>query len=166
MQRVKPQTVFLLSDRHQSARLKWCRINKNRDFSNMVFSDEASFQFCSNHGKVLVKFGEVPTIGKPKYSPRVMVFGAFSLRGSTPLVFIKKLIDSVVYSVVVETTVLPTMSQLYPDGFVYQQDNARPRTSKYTRAYLERLGFCLIDWPANSPDIILSKTYGDSSSIC
>ena len=106
-----------MTKQHQAARLKWCRNYKNHDFSNMVFSDESSFQFYSNRGKVLVKFGEVSTIQKPKYSPRVMVFGAFSSRGATPLAFIKKSIDSVVYSVIVETIVLPTMCQLYTDGF-------------------------------------------------
>ena len=45
----------LLTQRHKDARLAWCLENKNRDFDNVIFTDESKFQYYSNSRKRLCK---------------------------------------------------------------------------------------------------------------
>src|SRR5882724_4872164 len=45
------------------------------------------------------------------------------------------------------------METLYPDGFRFQQDNARPHTSRSTSALMKNRGITVIKWPPCSPDL-------------
>jgi len=46
------------------------------------------------------------------------------------------------------------MDTLYPEGYVLQQDNARPHTSKSSITFFEDQGIILLkEWPATSPDL-------------
>ena len=43
--------------------------------------------------------------------------------------------------------------ELYHEGFILQQDNATPHTSKSTKNFLELHGIKALKWPPNSPDL-------------
>ena len=45
------------------------------------------------------------------------------------------------------------MKTLYPDGFLLQQDNARPHTSRQTTKWLNDNGINILKWPPSSPDL-------------
>jgi len=49
---------------------------------------------------------------------------------------------------------VPTFRRTFPrrDGW-FQHDNATPHTSKVAKAFLEKSGMQVLDWPAQSPDI-------------
>ena len=62
--RLKPLFKPLLTPDHVNQRLRFCDLNKNRDWSKVVFSDEASFQLYNNSCKVLCRTRKI--IERPK----------------------------------------------------------------------------------------------------
>ena len=89
----------------------------------------------------------------PKFPAKVMTWGAFSIRGQTPLFFTKKSVNSDVYMQIIDGFLLETASVLYPEGFELVQDNAPCHKSKKTLDYLAKSRICVLEWPPNSPDL-------------
>ena len=88
----------------------------------------------------------------PKWSPKIMVWGGISVRGTTTFGFDVGTVNSQVYQKILNEH-LQSVHELYPDNFTLQQDNARPHVSKDTLAYFKNNGIVVIDWPSNSPHI-------------
>lgn len=148
-----------LKPRHIAARLAWCEENKDTNWANVVFSDESRFQFYSNIRKLLCK--KRMDRGRPKYGPARMVWGGISVRGVTPLVLIKGTVNTDRYLLILEEAMIPTMSALYPDGYVFQQDNAPCHKSGKAAAWFGNSGINVLRWPANSPDLsIIENVWG------
>ncbi len=50
---------------------------------------------------------------------------------------------------------LPSADQLFKDAdFIFQQDLAPAHTPKSTKSWLNDHGVGVLDWPANSPDLL------------
>lgn len=147
-----PNRKPLLTDRHKKARLEWCLKNRERDWSRVVFTDETTLRFTPYRQKVLVRNSR-PTVGTVKHPPSLMLWGGISVRGATPIAPVGTRIDSVVYQGILEDYLIPTMKILYPDGFILQQDNAAPHTSKSTAEFFKLNGIEVMEWPAMSPDL-------------
>jgi 2-polyprenyl-6-methoxyphenol hydroxylase-like FAD-dependent oxidoreductase len=81
-----------------------------------------------------------------------MVWGGISMRGTTNLSVIAGTVDSRVYQNILNENI-PTMSALYPDGYILQQDNARPHTSRTTIEFFKKYRLVVLKWPAGSPDL-------------
>lgn len=149
--RFKPEYRPVLTAKHIAARLEFCLENRQRNWTKTVFSDEAMFQFYSNSCKLLGK--ERPVLERPKYTPKIMIWRGIAERGKTPLKFCRKIMNSDEYIETIDGYLLTTMSTLYPDGFIFQQDNAPCHVSKKTREFLENSDIPVLKWPANSPDL-------------
>ncbi len=53
---------------------------------------------------------------------------------------------------------LPSADQLFKDAdFIFQQDLAPAHTAKSTKSWLNDHDVGVLDWPANSPDLVLSR---------
>ena len=89
---------------------------------------------------------------RPKYSPGIMVWGAISYRGKSDLIIVKGTVDSVKYQEIL-TKAEPKLKQLYPRGFIFQQDGARCHTSGSSMSWFATRGWQTSEWPANSPDL-------------
>ncbi len=56
---------------------------------------------------------------------------------------------------------LPSADQLFKDAdFIFQQDLAPAHTAKSTRSWLNDHDVCVLDWPANSPDLNIENLWG------
>lgn len=154
MVRKMPSAKPLLTPAHKERRLAWCQANRDRDWSRVVFSDEATLRFAPFRPKLLMKKGKqrkvVPTT---KHPPSLMVWGGITSRGATPMAPITGIINSDVYQDVLMDYLVPTMSIFFLDGFVFQQDNAPPHVSRSTRAFFGAQGIEVMDWPPQSPDL-------------
>ncbi|RWR99611.1 hypothetical protein B4U79_01338 [Dinothrombium tinctorium] len=140
-----------LTARMKATRVQWCKDHIDLDWSNVFFSDESLFQLYRITQRQWEKTRQA--IAVPKHSPAVMVWGAMSARGLSPIAFIPGHIDSTKYAIVMDHNLLDTMNTLYPDGWLYQQDNAPVHTSKLTKKWFEDHGVRLITWPPGSTDL-------------
>ena len=132
-------------------RLKWCLDHRNFNWSNVVFSDESKFQLYRITQKQWGK--KRISIPVPKHSPSTMVWGAISARGKSILAIVNGSIDANKYRDILDEYLLETMNQLYPDGWVYQQDNATPHTAKLTKKWFTNHSVRVLDFPPGSPDL-------------
>ncbi len=72
-----------------------------------------------------------------------------SSAGVVPVCFLK----TNIYQEILEHFMLPSADQLFKDAdFIFQQDLAPVHTAKSTRSWLNDV-CCVLDWPANSPDL-------------
>ncbi|RWS00061.1 hypothetical protein B4U79_19191, partial [Dinothrombium tinctorium] len=92
-----------------------------------------------------------PEKGTPKHGLQIMVWSGISCRGATPLKVAMGSVNSDVYQDILGEFLLPSMSILYPEGYVLQQDNARPHTAESTIAWLNSIKLKILKWPACSP---------------
>ena len=83
----------------------------------------------------------------------VMIWAAFSAKGTTEVSFIDRNVTSLVYLQILETHLLPYAAKHFPDGFTFQHDNASSHTSKVTKAWLLENKIPTLQWPARSPDL-------------
>ncbi len=93
-----------------------------------------------------------------KFPQSVMIWGAMSSAGVGPLCFLKTNVTAPVYQEILEHFMLPSADKLFKDAdFIFQQDLAPAHTAKSTKSWLNDHGVvcwcCVLDWPANSPDL-------------
>ncbi len=78
-----------------------------------------------------------------------------SSAGVGPLCFLKSTVNAAIYLEIVEHFMLPSADKLYGDSnFIFQQDLAPAHTAKGTKSLFNDHGVTVLDWPANSPDLI------------
>ncbi len=142
----------------------WAKEKKNwivAQWSKVLFSDESKFciSFGNQGPRVWRKGGEAhsPSCMKSsvKFPQSVMIWGAMSSAGVGPLCFLKTNVTAPVYQEILEHFMLPSADQLFKDAdFIFQQDLAPAHTAKSTKSWLNDHGVGVLDWPANSPDLL------------
>jgi hypothetical protein len=75
------------------------------------------------------------------------------LAGLTTLFVYRDNIASERYIEILHENLVETMSALYGDDWVLQQDNVRPHNSKFTKEWMALNNIWVMDWPACSPDL-------------
>ncbi len=155
--RVK-EFVYSCRQRH----LTWAKEKKKwtvAQWSKVLFSDESKFciSFGNQGPRVWSKGGEAhsPSCLKSsvKFPQSVIIWGAMSSAGVGPLCFLKTNVTAPVYQEMWKI-MLPSADQLFKDAdFIFQQDLAPAHTAISTKSWLNDHGVCVLDWPANSPDL-------------
>uniref|UniRef100_A0A914V3S5 Transposase n=2 Tax=Plectus sambesii TaxID=2011161 RepID=A0A914V3S5_9BILA len=98
-------------------------------------------------------------IPRSNFSRKLMVSVGIGWNGKTRLVIIpqNERINAAVYQQILSDQLLPDCRTIYPrNGYVFQQDSARPHTAHETLALLRREAPSIItpeEWPAQSPDL-------------
>ncbi len=143
--------------------LTWAEERKNWtvvQWSKVLFTDESKFciSFRNQVPRVWRKGGEAhsPSFLKSsvKFTQSVMIWGAMSSAGVGPLCFLKTNVTAPIYQDILEHFKLPSADQLFKDAdFIFQQDLAPVHTAERTKTWLNDHGVCVLDWPANSPDL-------------
>jgi hypothetical protein len=146
-----PKKIPILTERHRKNRVEWCKKHLNTDWSKVVISDESMFQLFRH--KVGMWGKKRRNVKAPTHSPQVMVWGAISSRGATPLIFIKGSVNSQKYIKILEEALISTMDFLYPDGYIFQQDNAPCHKSRIVKKWFKDNLVVIMDWPAMSSDL-------------
>jgi transposase len=132
-------------------RVEWCRNHRNTDWSKVCFSDESTFQL---YRITMKQWGKKKrSIPVPKHPPSTMVWGGISMRGNTDIVLVNGSVNSQKYIDIMEEHLPWTLGVLYPDGWLYQQDNAPPHKSKRTTEWFRANGIEVLEWPPGSPDL-------------
>lgn len=148
----------LLTTFHKAARVDWCKrhLGKVDDhpstpFELVVFTDECYFELERHKVKVWSRHRKAKRVNSR--SPAVMVWGAISSLGPLALKIGTGTINSVNYIDIIQNTLLPAANLKFPNGRLFQQDNAPAHTSLQTRNFLQENNIQYIDWPAKSPDL-------------
>jgi len=83
-----------------------------------------------------------------------MFWGCFSYQGLGPLIPLRSSVTGSTYAEVLRRYAIPTLRKFFPrnDG-IFQEDNARPHTSKVATAVRESANIKTLNWPAQSPDL-------------
>ena len=152
----KPKYCQLIRVANKQKRLDWCQqmLNDKETFDNVIFSDESSVQL-DHHGRLCFrKVGHPRKLKpKPKHPPKVHVWAGISKRGATAIVIFTGTLTSTRYCDILQDALLPFITNVFPDGHRYQQDNDPKHTSNYTKDYLAKHSVNWWKTPAESPDL-------------
>lgn len=155
-----------LNDKHKQQRLRFAKAHQNwtiREWSSIIWSDEASFEIGKNSRQIRVWRGSrerydsqclVPTFKSGRVS--IMVWGAFTATSKCYLVFIpvgqRTAMDFV--DVVCEKGLLPYFyHHANYEHLTLMVDGAPIHTANVTKFWMQDNGLKTLDWPPNSPDL-------------
>lgn len=149
----------LLTKDQQRDRKCFAKINKNRDWSKVMFVDEKAFHLLPlPNSKNDVTWEdtaeEVPIVPRTHVTQKLNVFGGISARGKTNLYIFKENLTGPLYKTILQHTLLPKVKELYPrNNWALYHDNDPKHTSRTVQEYIsEEVPEC-IETPANSPDL-------------
>lgn len=147
-----PKKIPALTDKHKLQRIEFCQKNLQLDISNVFITDESLFQLHRNTLRLWSKTNCRSMKAVPKFSPSVMVWGALSTKGFYLKILPSGSINSEKYCATVKEF-LPFANNLFPNGWILQQDGATAHTARGTKAWFERNNVTVLQWPPNSPDL-------------
>lgn len=155
----KKRTQPALKPEHELKRLEWARkhIHWTTEWVNVVFSDEKKFNLDGPDGFAYY-WHDLRKEPQYRFSRNfgggsLMIWGAFSMHGKTPLAKISTRMNSAMYLEVLEDCLIPFSEEFLDEEFIFQQDNAAIHVSRESKAWFEAKKIELLDWPARSPDL-------------
>ena len=89
----------------------------------------------------------------PKNKQKIMVWGAFSIKGQLLCYSFRTTMDGPFYVEILRKHLLAGARKQFGSGWRYQQDNDPKHISKVAKQLLKTEVPETIDWPSNSPDI-------------
>lgn len=159
----RPAIRPILTQRHRTARLEWCRHHIRyplRWWNNVMFTDESRFNISGSDGRLRVyrrqneRYAQCCVEERNRYGGgSVMVWAGITTLDRTDLIIIDGNLNGERYrDEILSSVVVPFLERQEP-GIIFQQDNARPHTARIVRSYLDENEVVVLPWPANSPDL-------------
>ena len=90
----------------------------------------------------------------------LMVWAGIRKRGKTPLIIVDGNLNSEEYLNMLESVLLPFALEKYPNGYIFQQDNAPSHTALHTQDFFTTEFIDVLPWPPRSPDLSVIETVG------
>lgn len=127
------------------------------EWTRVVFSDEKKFNLDGPDG-FNYYWHDLRKEKQFKYSRNfgggsLMVWGAFSMHGTTSLATVTCRMNSMNYIRTLEEHLIPFGDDVMENDFIFQQDNAAIHVSRASKAWFAEKGIELLEWPARSPDL-------------
>lgn len=138
-----------LTEKHKNIRLLWALNNINRNWPNIIFSDEASFWINNSTVRCWHKKGEREVIHHKRHSKKVHVWACISLGGVISFYTFTENLDSDMYKHILEMFLMP----IYNNEYIFQQDNSPIHKSKVIRKFMDDKNIVTLNWPPYSPDL-------------
>lgn len=83
----------------------------------------------------------------------LLVWGCFSWKGVGKIVKIDGIMTGQTYVNILQENLGPSVRKMKMGRYIFQQDNDPKHTSKVAKAYFEKRGFEMLEWPPQSPDL-------------
>lgn len=138
-----------LTDEHKKTRMQWAKDNINRNWSEVIFSDEASFWLSKGTVRCWHEKGERKIIHRKRHSNKVHVWACISLGGLITFCIFAENLRAKIYVCILDTYLLPH----YKCNYVFQQDNSPIHTAKSVKNFLNNNNVTVLNWPPCSPDL-------------
>ena len=153
--------VSSLTETHQQKRIEICQKFADIPYSQMpflVFTDESTVMVDLEKGGIWRKKGVYPPEAfyvKQAHPIQVMVWGAIGPRGyRSKLVHIKGNMNSESYiKMLNDNQIFEDITAKFGNNWLFQQDNAPPHSSRWSKNQIVGKVPGLIDWPSKSPDL-------------
>ena len=108
--------------------MNWCKRHKDRNWDDVMFSDEWTFYLKAPGGMWWVMKNEQYVMPRTKYTYKINSWREFSAKGKVDLYFFNKNLDTNLYIKILELT-LPEMNKIMKSSFILQFDNNQKHKS-------------------------------------
>lgn len=123
-------------------------------FSDVIWTDECTVQLESYRAKSYHREGQpAPLKPRPKHPAKVNVWGGISPKGCTNIVIFTGIMTATRYTDILDVGLVPFITDKYPEGHQFQQDNDPKHTSRYAQDYYACKGINWWKTPPSSPDL-------------
>jgi transposase len=146
----KPELTFI----HKLARFNWAVANRSRDWSSVVFSDEASFWLHEITGRMWVRKRSEARLPCPTHARKIHVWAGITIHGPIGLCIFDGILTAQRYIEILEDHLLDGADEALGVGqWVFQQDNDPKHNARISKSWLLVNVPELLEWPSRSPDL-------------
>ncbi|XP_065684059.1 transposable element Tcb1 transposase isoform X1 [Hydra vulgaris] len=158
----RPRKKPRLTENMKKARYDWAKQHESwtyDDWQKVVFSDESTIAILDDRVQTVRRRpGEefLPECLKKtvKFPQKIMVWGAFSVHGTSRLYIVDGTMNQDKYIKVLESRLVPQIREWYGSDFwIFQQDSAPCHKSKKVMTWFQQNAVQVLPWPGNSPDM-------------
>lgn len=145
----------LLSSSHVEKRLAWACANSERNWNNVIFTDESSFWANSNINRSWCTANNRLLQRTVKHPVKVHVWGCFSEKGFGRLFVFTSNLNAVLMNKIYQTALLPSAAKMFGrrgHSWILQEDNDPKHRSRMCAEWKQQNGVEVLDWPSQSPD--------------
>lgn len=145
----------LLTEKHVRKRLAWAHENIDRDFTNVIFTDECSVWARSNFKQTWSTSTNRYVERTVKHGIKMHLWGCFSKQGFGTLHLFSDNLNAKKMLKIYEKALLPSAKRWYinkNEDWILQEDNDPKHRSKLCTEWKEQSGIVTLDWPSQSPD--------------
>ena len=151
--RMKPIPALRLNQSHINKRILFYKNNKKTNWKNVIFSDESTFELDQCRGEVWAKNRSEAIRTKDRHPSKVMVWGAFSFKGKSKLLFVNGMLNGQGYVKLLKSHLIPFARRCHDKNYIFQQDNAPCHTCRVSSDFLNSKRINVLTWPPCSPDL-------------
>jgi len=151
-----PLAKPLLNQDQMEKRLNFAKDNLDRDWSNVIFTDESTFQLFTYKRKVW-RFGLQGIVRRTvKHPPKIHVWGCFNESGFGEIYLFSENLNGTLLTKIYQKALLPSVNKLIENpesGWVLQEDNDPKHKSKIATKWRLDNGVDRLKWASASPDL-------------
>ena len=142
---------FLTED-HKKKRLEWAFDNIERDWYEIIFSDESAMRIFEIIKKKWIKKDKIDIQKTVKYPLKINIWGCFYGETIGPINTFSENMNSDKYIQILKDNLIP-INKKTKNKLIFQHDNDPKHTAKKTVSFLKDNEIPVLKWPSCSPDL-------------